>query len=199
MEANVKIIDGIYPKLRIDLLLVKGVLNAALVKWLSRELDVPANMMVRPRGLVNAPACARQRACVFACICMRRFDRCCAASFAVCVSCLHVPLVLWSRVPFSPALLLLLLLLPLLLLLLLCCCCCCCCCAVHCMPGRVLPAHRGAGRRARDHDLARDAQGREAGAAGVRARRRAAAAARAVPSSGRRRAGGSGAAVDGGG
>ena len=86
MEANVKIIDGIYPKLRIDLLLVKGVLNAALVKWLSRELDVPANMMVRPRGLVNAPACARQRACVFACVlfgapaglccrCCRRYRR----------------------------------------------------------------------------------------------------------------------------
>ena len=102
MEAHVKIIDGIYPKLRIDLLMVKGVLNGALVRWLARELEVPPNMMVGARAPPPPPRAAAARA---------------------------------SDAGGGGA--------------------------VHCLPGRIVPAHRGARRRARDNDLARDAEGGE--------------------------------------
>ena len=47
-ERNIRMIDETYPKIRIDLVLVKGVFSPKIVDELSRELNIPKNLMFLP-------------------------------------------------------------------------------------------------------------------------------------------------------
>lgn len=45
LRENVYLLDSIYPKLRIDFLLVKGEFGPLIIRWLARELQVGTNMV----------------------------------------------------------------------------------------------------------------------------------------------------------
>jgi hypothetical protein len=45
LAENLKTVDHIYPRLRLDLLMVKGAFGPELIDRLSRRLDVPKNYM----------------------------------------------------------------------------------------------------------------------------------------------------------
>ena len=45
MTEHVQLMDVLYPKVKISLLVINGPFNAAIVEWLSQALDVPINAM----------------------------------------------------------------------------------------------------------------------------------------------------------
>lgn len=45
LRKNVHLLDSIYPKLRIDLIVVYGTFGPKVIKWLAKELGIPTNMM----------------------------------------------------------------------------------------------------------------------------------------------------------
>lgn len=49
LKTHVRFLDQTYPKLRIDLLIVKAFFGPKLVETLSRELNIPQNMVSNQR------------------------------------------------------------------------------------------------------------------------------------------------------
>ena len=45
LRENVHLLDSIYPKLRIDLVVVHAEFGPQLIKWLAKELGIPTNMV----------------------------------------------------------------------------------------------------------------------------------------------------------
>lgn len=45
LRENVHLLDSIYPKLRIDLVVVHAEFGPRLIKWLAKELGIPTNMV----------------------------------------------------------------------------------------------------------------------------------------------------------
>ena len=45
LSEHVKLVDLLYPRVKISLLIVNSSFNAATVEWLSQALDVPINAM----------------------------------------------------------------------------------------------------------------------------------------------------------
>lgn len=54
LARKVALLDAIYPKLRIDLLLVQGEFGPPMIQWLSKRLAIPQNM-VRQQPLLCVP------------------------------------------------------------------------------------------------------------------------------------------------
>jgi len=45
LQKNVEVLDRCYPKLTIDLHVIKGVFSPVMVDWVEKNMDIPKNLM----------------------------------------------------------------------------------------------------------------------------------------------------------